>query len=399
MKKTLLATAIAGTMAASGAQAATVYDQDGTSLDLYGRLAYAVTTGGPEGSTRTDIDGAGTISEEEVQRTSRTDGSEFVDLGSRFGFIANHEVTRDLSVFARMEFRGKADARNDGGFDTIRNTYVGAKSDSWGAVQVGNFDSIMYQNVTVIQDVPENAGATNIDFGDVAAHGDSVQYSSPMMEGFQAKVAVKHLSGNDDDIDTTADNSSSTSWHAGVSYEWEDLYLGAAYNQSKQVDDGDGYIYDGAQEFGQGGPKRFSEDLWGVVAQYGFTDTLSGRISYQEVGDVTASQDEIETATTNDAGEQLPFYGIDNLVGIGATYEYGMGEIYGDYYHVEMIDERVDDQNRWVVGANYRFSEPMYVFAEAYQEDSATDADDSLSENFRNLDDEVLYTVGVRYDF
>lgn len=390
MKKTLLATAIAGTMAASGAQAATVYDQDGTSLDLYGRLAYAVTTGGPEAAPGED----------------KTDGSEFVDLGSRFGFIANHEVTRDLSTFARMEFRGKADARNEnandddgdndafGGFDTIRNTYVGVKSNSWGAVQVGNFDSIMYQNVTVIQDVPENAGATNIDFGDVAAHGDSIQYSSPMMEGFQAKVAAKHLSGNGADTTDGQDDGSTTSWHAGVSYEWEDLYLGAAYNQSKQVDD-QGASYDGAAEFGKGGPKQYSEDLWGVVAQYGFTDTFSGRISYQEVGDVTASQADIEADDVDGEG----FFGIDNLVGIGATYEYGMGEIYGDYYHVEMIDERVDDQNRWVLGANYRFSEPMYVFAEAYQEDSATDSDESLSENFRNLDDEVLYTVGVRYDF
>jgi len=374
MKKTLLATAIAGTMAASGAQAATVYDQDGTSLDLYGRLAYAVQTGGPEGAEDT-----------------KSDGSEFVDLGSRFGFIANHEVTRDLSTFARMEFRGKADARNSEGFDTIRNTYVGAKSDSWGAVQVGNFDSIMYQNVTVIQDVPESDGATNIDFGNVAAHGDQIQYSSPMMEGFQAKVAVKHLSGNGEKVD--GDNGSTTSWHAGVSYEWEDLYLGAAYNQAKQTDADEGASYDGQ------GAKDYSEDLWGVVAQYAFTDTFSARISYQEAGDVTASQDDIEATSVNDDGDFVASGEIDNLVGIGATYEYGMGEIYGDYYHVEMIDDRNDDQNRWVLGANYRFSEPMYVFAEAYQEDSSTSSDDSITENFRNLDDEVQYTVGVRYDF
>ncbi|KPQ22476.1 porin [Halomonas sp. HL-93] len=388
MKKTLLATAIAGTMAASGAQAATVYDQDGTSLDLYGRLAYAVQTGGPEGE-------AGT----------KSDGSEFVDLGSRFGFIANHEVTSDLSTFARMEFRGKADARNGnaqdddsgdvdfGGFDTIRNTYVGVKSDSWGAVQVGNFDSIMYQNVTVIQDVPESDGATNIDFGNVAAHGDSIQYSSPVMEGFQTKVAVKHLSGNSENVSAGDDTGSTTSWHAGVSYEWEDLYLGAAYNQAKQEGENDTASYDGE------GAKQFSEDLWGVVAQYGFTDNFSARISYQEAGDITASQDEIVDETTTDAGVLEPSYEIDNLVGVGATYDYGMGEIYGDYYHVEMIDNRVDDQNRWVLGANYRFSEPMYVFAEAYQEDSSTSSDDSLSENFRSLDDDVQYTVGVRYDF
>ncbi|MGO1534955.1 MAG: porin, partial [Halomonas sp.] len=40
MKKTLLATAIIGALGASAAaQAATVYDQDGTKLDVYGRIA------------------------------------------------------------------------------------------------------------------------------------------------------------------------------------------------------------------------------------------------------------------------------------------------------------------------------------------------------------------------
>ena len=40
MKKTLLATAIAGAAAftAAGAQAATVYNQDGTKLDIYGNV-------------------------------------------------------------------------------------------------------------------------------------------------------------------------------------------------------------------------------------------------------------------------------------------------------------------------------------------------------------------------
>ncbi|MFO8044957.1 MAG: hypothetical protein R6U30_03705 [Halomonas sp.] len=53
MKKTLLATAIAGAIAATGmmattAQAATVYDQDGTKVDIYGRISMGVRGGGPE---------------------------------------------------------------------------------------------------------------------------------------------------------------------------------------------------------------------------------------------------------------------------------------------------------------------------------------------------------------
>ena len=46
MKKTLLATAIVGALGASAAaQAATVYDQDGTRLDIYGRIAMGIAGG------------------------------------------------------------------------------------------------------------------------------------------------------------------------------------------------------------------------------------------------------------------------------------------------------------------------------------------------------------------
>ncbi|MFP4138765.1 MAG: porin [Halomonas sp.] len=359
MKKTLLATAIAGTMAATGAQAATVYDQDGTKLDVYGRLAYGVVAGGATDEDQTD----------------------FIDLGSRWGFIANHDVTSDLSTYARMEFRGKADARNDDGFDTIRNTYVGVNSDSWGDVRIGNFDSIFYQMVSVVHDVPENAGATNIDFGQVGAHGDQIQYTTPNLSGFKAAVAAKHISGRD----AGSSGDSTLNWHAGVSYEIDDLYLGLAYNQSNQADDANDGNYDGP------GAKSYSEDLWGLVARYNFTPEFSGRFTYQEVGDVTADQATIENENPNSVVDGLD--GIDNLWGLGGSYDYGMGEVYGDYYRADMIDDRLDDQNRWVLGANYRFSEPMYVFAELYQEDF--DADDSIND----VSDDIQTTVGVRYDF
>ena len=44
-KKTTLALAVSGLLGASAAQAAMVYDQDGTTLDIYGRIAMGIEGG------------------------------------------------------------------------------------------------------------------------------------------------------------------------------------------------------------------------------------------------------------------------------------------------------------------------------------------------------------------
>jgi len=87
MKKTLLATAIAGALGASAAaQAATVYDQDGTRLDVYGRIAMGIEGGGPEYDSNDNY---------------QDNGAEFVDVYSRLGLRMSQEVTSDLTAFGR----------------------------------------------------------------------------------------------------------------------------------------------------------------------------------------------------------------------------------------------------------------------------------------------------------
>lgn len=393
MKKTLLATAIIGAMGASAvAQAATVYDQDGTKVDIYGRLVYGVTTGGPDGGTSTvrteTVDEFGDVSVREGEGNVRSTGSDFIDLGSRFGFIADHEVTRDLSVFARMEFRGDADAQNTGGFDTIRNTYVGVKSNSWGSVQAGNFDSVYYRSGDVIFDVPENAGWEQLGGISADSRGDAISYSTPNLSGFRAHVQAKHISGNTDDVEAGQDNGSTWTTAAAVDYTINDLYMSLGYSQGKDLSDR-GVSYDGGAGYNEN-PYSAGEDLFGFFANYDLTDAFSLRFKYEQITD-TFSQDELLDREAVDAEE--------SIAGLGATYDYGMGEVYGQYARVDMAYDGVDDKDRWMVGGNYRFSEPMYVFAEAYQQDDGTDLDNSVTDNFRNLDDDVLYTVGVRYDF
>nr|WP_163503887.1 porin [Halomonas socia] len=381
MKKTLLATAIAGALGVSAAaQAATVYSQDGTEVDVYGRIVMAVTTGGPEEQGGPENPGA-----------QKTAGSEVSDLGSRLGFRARHQVNSDLSVFANMEFRFDASARNSDPITNNRQTFLGVESQQFGRVWAGNFNSIYYNTVGVLFDVPENEGWTTFGSVDNSSHGNALAYSTPVLEGFQAHVQVKHYSGNDQ-VQGGNDTDSTTSSQVAASYTWQDLYIAAGYDQNRDYGPrGAGHSAGDGVGSNLGNAGRHSDEaLWGAVASYQFTPAFSARLGYE----TSSSNDERLGETAGN--DQFQYLGRD-IASIGATFDYGMGEIYGQYARVSWDDNdqtgNIDSSNQWMLGANYRFSQPMYVFAEIY--DADFDSDSAISD----LNDDLLYTVGARYDF
>lgn len=348
-KKSLIATAVVGALSASAVtQAATVYDQDGTKVDIYGRINYMITSGGTQDLT---------------PGADKTSGSEFQNNGSRFGFRANHELSSDLSAFARMEFRFRADAVNRDPMQ-VRNSFLGLRSQQLGTITIGNFDSVYKEAVTGLFDNYENDGFISLDTGSIGSRGDTLAYASPIFSGLQGHVQVKHLSANGADVGAQ-NNSSTTSAAAAVTYTWEGLYLAAGYNQSKDVSDR-GARYDGGSNNAAG------EDIWGVSAQYQFLPNVSARVMYEELGSV------------NDGASASA---IKEIFGLGATFNYGQGNLYADVYDVSYVGD-VSSSNPWAIGVDYRFS-PMRVYAEIFDEDISGD----------NVDDSLLYTVGVRYDF
>ncbi|WP_445000429.1 porin [Halomonas mongoliensis] len=351
-KKSLIATAVVGALSASAvAQAATVYDQDGTKVDIYGRINYMVTSGGKQ-----DLSPG----------KAKTNGSEFQNNGSRFGFRANHELNSDLSAFARMEFRFNADEVNRDAMQ-VRNSFLGLKSQQLGTLTIGNFDSVYKEAVTGVFDNYENDGWVTHDSGSTSSRGDTVAYATPVFSGLQGHLQVKHISGNDATVGAQ-DNSSTTSTAAAVTYSWEDLYLAAGYNQSKDVSDR-GASYPS----GGGGNNAAGEDIWGISAQYKFLPNFSARVIYEELGSVN------EGASASAKKE---------IVGLGATFNYGQGNLYADVYDVSYVGDDVSSSNPWAIGVDYRFS-PMRIYAEVYDEDASG----------KNIDDSLLYTVGIRYDF
>ncbi|KFC49967.1 hypothetical protein DK37_23465 [Halomonas sp. SUBG004] len=86
--KAVVVTAVAMALGGVGTSvnAATLYDEEGTQFDIYGRLAMGVAGGGP------GVDSAG-------QKVS--DSAEFVDVYSRLGFRMSQRVSSDVSAFGR----------------------------------------------------------------------------------------------------------------------------------------------------------------------------------------------------------------------------------------------------------------------------------------------------------
>src|SRR5690606_13001035 len=80
--------------------------------------------------------------------------------------------------YGRVEFRFNADERqraDDGVFDDLRNSYVGLKG-NFGDVRVGNFDTVYYELVSAVFDVPEDSGYVTLDGGSTKGRGDAVAY-------------------------------------------------------------------------------------------------------------------------------------------------------------------------------------------------------------------------------
>ncbi|WP_181869972.1 porin [Halomonas sp. DQ26W] len=379
MKKTLLATAIAGAMVygATAAQAATVYDQDGTQVDVYGRINMMLNTGGTDREPTAKEIADNDYAAGDVVKQS---GTEINNNGSRFGFRARNQVSSDLSVFANAEFRFDADTRANQTLQT-RSTFVGLDSDSMGRVTVGNFLSVYYTAVGSVFDVPQyQTGPILGGYGAVNSQADSIAYSTPNLEGFQAHVQAQHASGNDAAAGAR-DNSSALSWIGAVNYTWQDLYLGLAYAQNRNL----GEDNDRGADYQFNAGRNDQEDLWGATASYQFTPEFAARVKYETWTD---NADYIQGDNDPSVDSR-----IDNVWGLGATFNYGMGNIYGDYFRVRYVNDDLSSSNQWVLGATYRFSTPMFAYFEVY------DADFSSDQTFEDFNDDLLYTVGLRYDF
>lgn len=370
MKKTLLATAIIGALSATAAaQAATVYDQDGTKLDIYGRIGLGIEGGGVKYNNSGD-------------RINRS--GDFVNVGSRLGLRMSQAITSDMTAFGRLEWRFKANSKEDAGtgFDELRQSYLGIQSQQYGTFQAGNFDSFYLQFVSSPFDVYINNGLHFAGSGK-QSRGDSIGYYTPDLEGFTAFLQLKNYSerGYVEDPNAplssgqhrTTEQGNVIAPQGGIRYENGPVTVGLGFVEDVRRGDGNG------------------EMMYGLIGQYQFTDQFSARLGYEN------------RQNNNDQGYKDSMGVNDengyNTVGLGATYTTGPWAFTGDFYNINRDGQ--DDSKAWSLGGYYKVSSAMDVFVEVNDNDAkaGSGSDNSTRRQVDNLTDDAYWLTGVRYFF
>ncbi|RAR62220.1 putative porin [Onishia taeanensis] len=348
MKKTLLATAIAGAMVVSAsASAATVYNQDGTKLDIYGNIQMVYANVKDENGDSKD---------------------EVGDNGSTFGFAAEHAITSDVTGYLKLEFDDfKADEMKTAGRDSGDQAYVGAKG-SFGDVRLGSYDPLIDD---WIQDPITNNEYFNVSdsYSEAVDNGivetDKLTYTSPSFGGLQFAVGTQYK-GNAEGENVT--DSGDASFFGGAKYTAGAFSIAAVYdnldtfesrngggNGEFSVDPDTGAITQAAAPEANG---KFG-DQYGVTAQYTM-GALRVAAKY-ETFDSDFDDSDIDFAA------------------LGARYGYGMGDVYGAYQNVSYDADNIDDRDEVVVGATYNISSAMYTYVEVATDDRENDKGDGVA--------------------
>ncbi len=305
-KKTTLALGICGLLGASAAQAAMVYDQDGTTLDIYGRIAMGFDGGG----AKNGVD----------------NGEEFRNFGSRLRFTAGHQITPDLRAFARVEWRFQGDERSRPGFDEVRNSYLGLESEQFGTFMAGNYNSFYDNYIMTPFDVYVERGY-EFAGGGVQARGDSLGYKTPELNGFQAVISAKHFSERGLTEAEQTDEGSVIATQGGLVYSTGPARLAI------------GYVEDTLRGGGNG------KTRYGATGAFEVNDAFAARVGYETRGDSDV------------------YGGGFDKVGVGATYIIDSWKLYADYYNID-LDNRDASRNAWAAGALYKVSSSLDTFIE-----------------------------------
>ena len=329
MKKTLAAL-IVSAVAASAANAAVVYDNEGTKVELNGSLRLIL-----EKADAKKYDAAG--------NSTKTANSALRNAGSRFGITVKHNLDNDFYALGRLEFRfDDTESRDQFGSLYAKRAYVGLGSKATGDITFG-------RQLTIADDLSQ---AVDYEYGFIpkseyipTAGTGVVRYDYKGIEGLQLSANYNFGQTNDE---------KGNPLKPGIKNAYA---VGALYT----VGDLDARLAYGHTNFETGA--SYAHRLDGVLASLGykFGDfTLTGDFGY--------GHEKLDDAKLN------KFY-----VSPGFAYQVvPASKVYGNYLYERVKGESDKVKTHgFLLGADYKlhkqvvlFVEGKYVTAKKYTNDA-----------------------------
>ena len=316
MKKTLAAL-IVSAVAASAANAAVVYDNEGTKVEL-------------NGSLRLIMEKADKKVYNAANQSTKKANSALRNAGSRFGITVKHNLDNDFYALGRLEFRfDDTDSRDKFGRLYAKRAYVGLGSKATGDITFG-------RQVTIADDLTQ---AVDYEYGFIpkeeyipTAGTGVVRYDYKGIEGLQLSANYNFGQTN---------NEKGKPLNPGIKNAYA---VGALYTAG----DLDARLAYGHTNFETGA--SYAHRLDGVLASLGykFCDfTLTGDFAY--------GHEKLDDAKLN------KFY-----VAPGFAYQVlPASKVYGNYlYERVKADSDKVKTHGFLLGADYKLHKQVVVFLE-----------------------------------
>jgi len=316
MKKTLAAL-IVSAVAASAANAAVVYDNEGTKVELNGSLRLIM-----EKADKKQYNAAG--------QSTKKANSALRNAGSRFGITVKHNLDNDFYALGRLEFRfDDTDSRDKFGRLYAKRAYVGLGSKATGDITFG-------RQLTIADDLSQ---AVDYEYGLIpkeeyipTAGTGVVRYDYKGIEGLQLS-ANYNFGQKNNEKGKALDPAIKNAFGFGALYTAGDLDARFAYGHTSFETDA-----------------SYKHRLDGFLASLGykFGDfTLTGDFGY--------AHEKENDAKTN------KFY-----VSPGFAYQVTpASQVYGNYLYERVKGETTKDKTHgFLLGADYKLHKQVVVFLE-----------------------------------
>ena len=316
MKKTLAALIVTA-FAASAANAAVVYDNEGTKVELNGSLRVIM-----EKADKKEYDRAG--------KSTKKTNSALRNAGSRFGITVKHNLDNEFYALGRVEFRfDDTTSRDKFGGVYAKRAYVGLGSKAIGELKFG-------RQLTIADDLTQ---ANDYDYGFIpkeeyipTAGTGVIRYDYKGIEGLQLS-ANYNFGQKNNEKGKALDPAIKNAFGFGALYTAGDLDARFAYGHTSFETDA-----------------SYKHRLDGFLASLGykFGDfTLTGDFGY--------AHEKENDAKTN------KFY-----VSPGFAYQVTpASQVYGNYLYERVKGETTKDKTHgFLLGADYKLHKQVVVFLE-----------------------------------